>query len=147
MKCKDVMQIEVLRLTPQNSARDAAGLMRDQNVGFVAICEIGGKLIGAITDRDIALRVVADGRSPDDTPIGAVLTRSVVSCRPTDELETAEKLMANSHVSRILCTDEAGTLCGVISLPDIIEHEEPGRSAEMLRRIWSREAYLDVGSM
>jgi predicted transcriptional regulator len=84
------------------------------------------------------VRALAEGRA--DGQIGDVMTRELVSCRPEDDLDVAERLMAQHQKSRIICCDQDGTLRGVISLSDIAEREPADRAGETLREVSSREA-------
>jgi CBS domain-containing protein len=139
MKCADVMKKDVRCLAPTDTVRTAAELMRTANIGFVPVCEKDGSVVGAITDRDIVLRVVANGRTGDDL-LDSAMTREVVACHAHDEIERAEHLMALKHKSRILCTDERGRIAGVISLSDIAVRLGGAHAAKTLREVSSREA-------
>src|SRR5262245_27395883 len=105
MYCRDVMKSRVHHGRADESARDAAQSMRAHNVGFLPVCEDGGKVIGTLTDRDLAIRVLAQGRPPD-TPVSVAMNRAVVSCSPDDDVRRAEQLMAHHRKSRVVCTDE-----------------------------------------
>ena len=88
--------------------------------------------------RDIALRVVAEGKQPS-TRVGDVMTREVVACRLGNDLAEAEHLMRDKHKSRVMVCDEQGKLVGIISLSDIADAEEAGVTAQTLREVSSRE--------
>lgn len=138
------MRVEELMKSPQccreaDSVRDCAKLMKTENVGFAPICNQSGEPVGTITDRDIAIRVIAEGRSPD-TKVQDVMTREVISCRVGEDLSEAERLMRDKHKSRIMVCDQSGKLAGVISLSDVVELEEE-RGAETLREVSSRETH------
>jgi CBS domain-containing protein len=137
MLCKDLMKSDVECVSPADTVQDAAARMRDENLGFLPVCEESNKVLGTITDRDIAIRIVAAGKSAS-TQIEDAMTREVVSCRPNDDLERAQQMMAKSHKSRIMCLDDGGRLVGVISLSDIVQHEQGG--ADTLRKVSEREA-------
>jgi CBS domain-containing protein len=77
------------------------------------------RLVGMITDRDICCRVTAKGLDPATTSVGAVLSPNVMSCRPDDEIEEAERKMRESQVRRIVVVDEDGRCCGVVAQADI----------------------------
>lgn len=139
MQCQEIMKREVECVTPQTTVQDAARKMRDQNVGFLPVCENGMKVIGTITDRDLAVRVLAEGKPPSQQ-VKEFITREIVACRPSDDIRQAEQLMANKHKSRILCIDDGGRLVGVISLSDIAQVEDAGRTAETMKRVSEREA-------
>src|ERR1700681_3053710 len=86
-----------------DSAQRAAQLMRDRNVGAILICESQEtkRLVGIVTDRDLALRVVAEGCDPKGTCVGDVMTRELFTCRPEDDVQKALELMERQKVRRI----------------------------------------------
>jgi CBS domain-containing protein len=132
------MTAEVEIADPGTPVREVARKMRDLNVGFMPVCAADGSLIGILTDRDIAVRVVAEDRSPR-TPVEDVMTTEIVSCRPSDDIRHAEELMRVNQKSRIPCVDENGIVVGVISLTDIAQYEAPRRTGELLSDISDRE--------
>jgi len=138
MLCKELMKTEIECVSPADTVQDAAARMRDENLGFLPVCDQSKKVLGTITDRDIAIRIVASAKDPT-TLIEDVMTREVVSCRPEDDLQRAQQLMAKNHKSRIMCLDKSGRLVGVISLSDVAQHEEGARAADTLRQVSERE--------
>jgi CBS-domain-containing membrane protein len=138
MLCEEIMKGDVQCVSSRDTVEDAARAMRDEDLGFLPVCDQSGKVLGTITDRDIAIRLVAAKR-PGITAIGDVMTRGVVSCSPKDNILRAQELMAEHHKSRIICLDNAGGLVGVISLSDIAQHERGARAAETLRQVSVRE--------
>jgi CBS domain-containing protein len=141
MRCQEIMKSELECAGPGDTLEDAARRMRDNNVGFLPVCDAAGKVIGTLTDRDIAIRGVAQGR-PTSTAAQDIMTRDLVSCRPEDDLETAERLMGSNQKSRILCINDDGQLCGVISLSDLARHAPSPRASQTLRRVSEREARM-----
>src|SRR5688572_21878724 len=117
MRCVDLMTRPVEFMLPGQTVTAAARKMRDANVGFLAVCDSEGKVIGALTDRDIAIRACAVDRA-GTAMVSEVMTPEVIACRPGDEVTRAEELMARYHKSRILVTDGDGKPAGVISLAD-----------------------------
>lgn len=143
MLCDVLMKTAVESVSPEDSAETAARRMRDKNIGFLPVCDrYSGKVRGTLTDRDIALRVVAEKRSLT-TPVQQIMTRDAIYCRPDDDISTAEELMADNLVSRIMCIDEDGQLVGVISLSDIAVMDG-ARAARTLEQVSAREARLYV---
>lgn len=138
MRCDEIMKQNVECAMPEDSVEDAACKMRDHNLGFLPICDDAGRVLGALTDRDIAIRVVAEGK-PNSTRVEEVMTPDVVATKPEDNLETAEQLMAKHHKSRMMCIDSDGRLAGVISLSDIAQHHQQAAS-DTLREVSAREA-------
>ena len=139
MLCEDVMTSEVASVRPDDTAETAARQMRDENVGFLPVCDASRRILGVLTDRDLALRVVAEGRT-SATPVKDLMTRDILACKPSDELRRAAELMGTHQKSRIMCVDDSGCLVGVISLSDIVTAEECEPAQETMRRIASREA-------
>ena len=144
MRCADVMKTEVQTLGPNDSAQWACEKMTSADVGFLPVCDADRRVIGVITDRDIVVRVVAKGISPENARIGDCMTDSVVMCGPTDDLAEAERLMAQHQISRIVIADGIAdgrrTLMGVISLSDLSERGSVRRAARTLRAVAAREA-------
>ena len=140
MSCKDVMKRNVKTVGPHETVEAAARRMRDANVGFLPVHDELGCVQGTITDRDIAMRVVAEGK-PLATRVSEVMTCEAVTCRPDDELERAEEIMGAQQKSRIMVVDDGNRLIGVISLSDIAEHERAPAVAETLRKVAAREAH------
>jgi len=138
MLCRDLMKTELECVSPADTVEDAAARMRDENLGFLPVCDESRKVLGTITDRDLAIRVVASAQ-PASTLVEDVMTREVVSCRPDDVLQQAQQLMAENHKSRIMCLDKSGYLVGVISLSDIIQSEQGPGAADTLRKVSERE--------
>jgi CBS domain-containing protein len=139
MRCEEIMKRDIECLSPNESAAEAGRQMREKNIGFLPVCQADKRVMGTVTDRDLAIRLVADD-IPASTPVQDFMTREVISCRPEDDIRMAEELMAQNHKSRIMCTDADGRLVGILSLSDIAQHEQDGRSSQTLRRITQREA-------
>ena len=139
MLCQDVMKTEIETFRDGDPVTAVARLMREVNIGFVPICDVDGRPVGVLTDRDLALRVCGEDRRASDTRAGAVMTREVITCRETDPIEAAEELMARYHKSRMPIVDEDGRLVGVISLSDVVEEEDDRRAAETMRHVTERE--------
>jgi CBS domain-containing protein len=121
---------------PDDTVRDCARLMREESIGFVPICNEREEPVGAVTDRDLAIQVLAEGRSADEA-IGAFMTREVIACRRGDDVKEAERLMRDHRKSRIMVCDEDGKLSGVISLADIADVETDEELGETLQEVKS----------
>jgi len=140
MRCEEIMKTDVECVSPEDTAQDAAQCMRDENIGFLPVCDPSKRVLGTITDRDLAVRVLADARAPT-TAVDEIYSHEVISCRPQDDVREAEELMAENHKSRIVCLDDDGKLAGVISLSDIVQTEEDAiKAAQILRQVSEREA-------
>jgi CBS domain-containing protein len=118
--------------TVQNCAR----MMKEQNIGFMPICDDQGKPVGAVTDRDLAIRVLADGRGANEK-IDAFMTKEIVSCRMGDDVRDAERLMREQRKSRVMICDQQGKLQGVISLHDLAESTDDQSVGETVQRVKS----------
>jgi CBS domain-containing protein len=140
MLCSEIMKSAVECVSPTDTAEVAARRMRDHNVGLLPVCTSELKVIGTLTDRDLATRLVAENQ-PGSTPVEDLMTRDVIACRSTDTIEHAEELMGLFRVGRILCTDEDGTLVGLISLSDVAEYESSARIAKTLKDVTFRERH------
>jgi CBS domain-containing protein len=141
MRCADVMKTDVACVLPHTSIREAARMMRDQGIGFLPVCDESMCAVGAVTDRDIAVRAVAEGLPPTGH-VAAILTPEVIACDPNDNLEFARDLMMSRQKSRIMCTTRSGRLEGVISLSDLVSLDEQG-GARALNEISARERRSD----
>lgn len=137
MRCQEIMKKDVECVLPTDTVRDAAKRMRDENIGFLPVCDESRKVLGTLTDRDLAIRVLADA-CPSTTQVEEVMTRQVVSCRPEDDLTDAETLMSMNQKSRIVCVDAAGRLVGVISLSDLAQIND-AQASQTLRLVAERE--------
>lgn len=139
MRCEEIMNRDITYVRADEPVERAARTMRNKDVGFLPVCKENKKVIGVLTDRDVVIRVVAESK-PAMTPVERVFTPRVVSCSPSDDVEKAERLMADNQVSRIVCLDDTGQLLGVISLSDIAEREDSFRTSRTLRVIKKEEA-------
>jgi len=138
MLCEELMKRPVECVTPHDRVTTAARKMRDANVGFLPVVNEFQKVLGALTDRDIAIRLVAE-ELPPTTTVGELMTHEVVACQATDDVHTAERLMGERRKSRVMCLDDSGTLLGVISLSDVAQNESDKRTADTIRLITERE--------
>jgi CBS domain-containing protein len=116
MKVRNIMKGPVFSVDPEASIADAARLMGERDVGVVPVVE-ADKIVGIITDRDIAIRAVARGLATE-SPIRGVMTTNVVTCRAEEELDDLFERMANNQVRRLPVTDQDGGLIGIVSIGD-----------------------------
>jgi len=134
MKVEDIMSKQVECVLPRSSLTEAASKMKDQDVGCLAVTD-DGTPVGLVTDRDIALRGVANGKGPNDATVADVLTQGVIWCRQDDDLETAAHRMEERGVRRLLVQDDDGQLAGVLSLGDVA-HRDESTAGRVLGRIF-----------
>ncbi|GAA1010432.1 oxidoreductase [Streptomyces sp. F-3] len=123
---RDVMTPGVVAVRPAASLVEAAQLMRDHEIGAVVVAD-GQDVVGVLTDRDIAVRAVAEGLDPQAASAGAVCTSDPLVVGPYDRVSAAVALM-RAHAVRRLPVVEAGMPVGVVSLGDLAEAQSP-RSA------------------
>jgi len=140
MLCRDIMKANVRTASVQSTVADAATIMRDDQIGFLPVCDETGRVVGALTDRDIAIRVVAEGERPDQ-PVERFMTPDVVACRSDDEVGVAQDLMSDLQVSRIVCLSEQGFLEGVVSLSDVAQLGQSADAATTLENVSAREVH------
>ena len=133
MRVQDVMTKDPACVTPGATIREAAQLMQREDTGVVPVVEEQGTtrmLVGVVTDRDIAIRVVAAGRSAD-TRVSEVMTSSkLATCSPDDDVNTVMEAMASEQVRRIPIVDERGSLVGIVAQADIVRKADDDRKAE-----------------
>ncbi len=120
----------------EDSVRDVARAMKEHNIGFVPVCNANGEPVGAVTDRDLVIRVLAAGRSAGEK-ISACMTRDVVAVRTGDDARDAIRLMRGERKSRIMVCDESRKLRGVISLADVSEAASDEETGETLQQVKS----------
>lgn len=123
MKARDIMTTNVECLAPDASLREVASRMKSLDVGFIPLCE-NDKLFGTVTDRDIVIRAIAEGRDVESTKARDVMSADVFYCFEDDSVETVAKKMQEKEVRRILILDKNKRLTGVISLGDISQAKE-----------------------
>ncbi len=137
MRCEDIMKHKVEALTPRDTVQSAARRMRDLNTGFLPVCNSEGRVLGTLTDRDIAIRLVAENKSAS-LAVESVMSTEVIACRPNDDVRRAAELMGKHRKSRLLVMDD-GKLVGVISLSDIAHHDAKN-AAQAMSQVTLREA-------
>jgi CBS domain-containing protein len=112
----------------------AAKMMRDENVGLAPIVD-GDKLVGMVTDRDIAVRVVAEGKDPETTKVMDIASRELITIDPQQDLDEALHLMARHQVRRLPVVEEDGKLVGVVAQADVAEHAPGKKTGEVVEQI------------
>ena len=132
MNVRDVMSSDVTCLACGDSLRDAASKMAEINVGSLPVID-GGKLAGVVTDRDIMVRAVAEGRAPDQA-VDCAMTRDVVTVAPDTSVDEANRLMSDRQIRRLYVVDD-GAVVGVLSLGDLVLDAEAQEAGQALREI------------
>jgi CBS domain-containing protein len=126
MRVAEVMTRDVRLIEPNQTIRDAARLMAEMDAGIMPVRE-GDRLVGMITDRDIAVRAVAQGRGPD-TPVREVMTDEVKYCYEDDDTNDVARNMADIQVRRLPVLTRDKRLVGIISLGDMAVSDEAGEA-------------------
>jgi CBS domain-containing protein len=131
---KDVMTSDPCTVDADKSVAYAAKMMRDEDVGLAPIVE-GDKLIGMLTDRDIAIRVVAEERNPDQVTVVEVASKQVVTIDPQQDLAEALRIMAEHQVRRLPVVEEDGRLVGVVAQADVAREGDDKQTGELVQEI------------
>ncbi len=134
MSIRSVIRSPVKSLPPDASCLEAARLMRDENIGCVVVAE-GKRPLGVVTDRDIAVRVVAEGSDPEKFRLRDVMSGEPIFVGAERSLDQAVAAMRDLAIRRVPVVDDAGELCGIISLDDVLLRlsERIGSLAEAVR--------------
>jgi CBS-domain-containing membrane protein len=139
MKVKHLMTKDPTCCVSSDTAQRAAAIMRDEHVGIVPVIENeqSRRLVGVVTDRDLCMNVVAEGRDPTAVAVAACMTTTVVSCAATDAVAKATELMKDNQVRRVTVVDEQGGLAGIVAMADLVERAElkPTETHETLKRV------------
>jgi CBS domain-containing protein len=133
MRVAEVMTRDVRLIEPNQTIRDAARLMAEMDAGIMPVRE-GDRLVGMITDRDIAVRAVAQGRGPD-TAVREVMTDEVKYCYEDDDTNDVARNMADIQVRRLPVLTREKRLVGIISLGDMAVTDEAGKAGEAVAGI------------
>ena len=131
---RDAMTSNPCSIDVGQSVAYAAKMMRDEDVGLAPIVE-GDRLIGTLTDRDIAIRVVAEGRDPDATKVEDVASKDLVTIDPQQDLSEALRLMASHQVRRLPVVEEDGKLVGVLAQADVAQHATDEQTGDVVEEI------------
>jgi CBS domain-containing protein len=133
MKVSEVMTREVQTVQPHQPVQEAANFMLSADAGSIPVTE-GDRLIGMITDRDIAVRGIAKGYGPD-TPVRELMTDDLVIVRVDDDVQDAATKMSEAQVRRLPVIDQDERLCGIVSLGDLSREADDDCAAEALEGV------------
>lgn len=137
-KCEEVMTKNPVCCLPNDTAAKVAQLMKYENVGSIPVIENAQniKLVGIVTDRDLALKIVAEGLDAKSTKAEAVMTRKVITCLASDDLQKALDAMAEHQLRRLPVVDNDNKVVGIIAQADVATRvNQPGKIAEMVKEI------------
>lgn len=137
-KCNEVMTKNPVCCLPSDSVAKAAELMKSGNIGSIPVIENEQtqKLVGIVTDRDLALKIIADGRDAKSTKVELVMTHKVITCHADDDLQKALDAMAEQQLRRIPVVDHDNRIVGIIAQADVATRAgQPEKTAEMVKEI------------
>lgn len=130
---QEAMTSNPTTISPSTSAREAAGLLKSENVGSLPIVE-DDRLVGVITDRDLAVRVLAEGRDAE-TPVSEIASTDLVTIDPQQSLEEAARLMAEHQLRRLPVCEEDGRLVGILAQADLAQSGHDSLTGETVQQI------------
>lgn len=136
--CSDLMTRNPVTALADDTVASVARLMKEMDIGPIPIVEdiVSKKLVGIVTDRDLAMKVVAEGRDPNTTKVGEVMTQDVVTCRDDDEVQSTLEAMSQHQLRRILVVDAENSLVGIIAQADIATRmNQPETTGEVVKDI------------
>ena len=133
MKISEVMTRDVHTVRPDQPVQEAARFMLKSDAGSIPVTD-GDRLIGMITDRDIAVRGVAKGYGPE-TPVRELMTDDIICARSDDDVEDVASKMSEAQVRRLPVIDEQEKLCGIVSLGDLSREADTDCAAEALEGV------------
>jgi CBS domain-containing protein len=136
MKISEVMTRNVKTVSPETTAQEAAGFMLSEDAGSMPVSE-GDRLIGMITDRDIAVRGVAKGRGPD-TPVRELMTDEIICAHEDDDVDDVASKMSDAQVRRLPVIDSNEKLCGIVSLGDLARGSDEDAAEQALEGVSAR---------
>jgi len=135
MEIREIMTREVQVIDADANLRDAAQMMRDLDVGGLPVCE-NDRLRGFVTDRDIVVRAIAEGKDPAACTVGEVMTGKLIWCFEDADVEEAGRLMEENQVRRLVVLDRDKRLAGIVSLGDLaVEAEDEEFAGEVLEQV------------
>jgi len=127
MKVKDLMTGNVRTCRLSSDLAAVAIMMWEDDIGALPIVDDSGKVVGMITDRDIAIAVATKGRSASEIPVRELLSGNVRSCHPMDDVHTALKTMRHEKVHRLPVVNDSGKLQGILCMNDVVLRAEEAR--------------------
>lgn len=138
VKCRDVMTENPVCCLTDDSVERIAQWMETEDIGSVPVVDNyqARKLIGIVTDRDLALRVIGAKRDPAATLVGEVMTPNPVTAHPSDDLEAAMEKMAQERIRRLPVVDESGQLVGIVAQADLVTRlRDPHKATDVIQEV------------
>ena len=131
MKAREIMTKDPRTVTPDTGLQEVARLMQSEDVGIIPVVEAGGtSLLGVVTDRDIALRVVGEGKDAKTTKVSDVMSKGVTTCKQDDSVDDVMELMGKEQLRRVPIVDERGALVGIVAQADVVREAKSDKKAE-----------------
>ena len=131
MKAREIMTKDPRTVTPDTGLQEVARLMQSEDVGIIPVVEAGGtNLLGVVTDRDIALRVVAEGKDAKTTKVSDVMSKGVTTSKQDDSIDDVMELMGREQLRRIPIVDDRGALVGIVAQADVVREARSDKKAE-----------------
>lgn len=137
-KCNEVMTKNPVCCVPSDLVSKAADLMKNNHIGSIPVIENeqNQKLIGIVTDRDLTLRIVAEGLDAKSTKVETVMTRKVITCLAEDDLQKALDAMSENQLRRMPIVDDENKILGIIAQADVATRvDHPKKTAAMVKEI------------
>lgn len=131
---KEVMTSNPATVEPDAKLADAARIMRDEDTGVVPVLE-GDRLVGTVTDRDLVVRALAEGKDAQSTTVREVASTDLVTVDPQQDLEEALRLMAQHQVRRLPVVEEDGRLVGIVSQADVARQADDASTGALVEEI------------
>ena len=131
---REIMTSNPSTVEPNKTVVEAARIMKQEDAGVVPVTE-NGRLTGMVTDRDIAIRVVAEGKDPQSTTVQEVASTDLVTIDPQQDLDEALRLMAKHQVRRLPVVEEDGRLVGVVAQADIARTGDDAKTGQVVQEI------------
>jgi CBS domain-containing protein len=132
-RIREIMTSNPSTIEPDKTVVDAARVMKQEDAGVVPVTE-NGRLTGMVTDRDIAIRVVAEGKDPKSTTVREVASSDLVTIDPQQDLDEAVRLMAQHRVRRLPVV-EGGRLVGVVAQADVARQGDDTQTGQVVQEI------------
>ncbi len=127
MKIESIMTKQPICCSPGDTVQHVAQMMRQQDVGAIPVVAdmVSKKLVGIITDRDLCISAMAEGKDPQSTPVANYFTKQVITCSPDDTLEACELKMKQYRIRRIPVVDKQNSCIGIVVQADIARVDKP----------------------
>jgi CBS domain-containing protein len=131
---RDAMTTNPRSIESSTLVNEATRLMKTEDVGSLPIVD-DDQLVGMVTDRDIVIRVVAEGKDPQSTTVGEIASRDLVTVDPEQDLDDALRLMAQHQVRRLPVAEEDGRLVGILAQADVAREGDDKRTGQIVQEI------------